>query len=210
MAFGNSHKVVFSTISIVVFILILICGISCGATPSVPMQATPPLSTPPQLPASGEWIPDGIVSVGEYNGTKEYGDYELHWAGDEKYAYIAMKARTSGWVSMAVQPGSRMKDADMVFGFVEDGKAAVYDLFSIGDYGPHPPDTELGGTNDILEFGGMEEGGYTIIEFKRALDTGDKYDKPIVSGSNKIIWAYGSGDSLTIKHASRGYGELEF
>jgi hypothetical protein len=85
----------------------------------------------------------------------------------------------------------------------------VYDLFSTGDFGPHPPDIEQGGVNNILEFGGKEEGGYTTIEFKRALDTGDRYDRAFVRGSNKIIWSYGSSDSLAMKHINRGYGELE-
>ena len=109
---------------------------------------------------------------------------------------------------MAVQPGSQMKDADMVFGFVKDGETTVYDLFSTGSFGPHPPDTELGGTHDILEYGGKEEGGFTTIEFKRALDTGDEYDNPLFPGMNKIIWSYGSSDSLAIKHSTRGYGEI--
>jgi len=119
-----------------------------------------------------------------------------------------MKAKTGGYVSVAVQPGSRMKDADMVLGFVKDGETTVYDLFSTGDFGPHPPDTNLGGTDDILEFAGKEEGGFTTIEFKRAMDTGDKYDKPLVRGANKIIWAYGSSDSLSGRHSNRGYGEF--
>jgi len=81
-------------------------------------------------------------------------------------------------------------------------------MFSICDNGPHPPDTELGVTNDILEFGGSEEDGFTTIEFKRALDTGDDHDNPLSKGVNKIIWSYGSSDSPTLKHFNRGYGEL--
>lgn len=137
-----------------------------------------------------------------------YGDYEIHWRSDDQYVYMGIKAKTSGFVAMAVQPGSRMKDADMVFGFVKNGETTVYDLFSTGDFGPHPPDTELGGTNDILEFAGSEQGGFTTIEFKRKLVTGDKYDNPLSKGANKIIWSYGSTDELNRKHTNRGYGEI--
>jgi len=101
-----------------------------------------------------------------------------------------------------------MKDADMIFGFVKDGKVEVYDLYSTENFGPHPPDTELGGTDDILEYSGKEEGGFTTIEFKRPLNTDDEFDIPISKGINKIIWAYGSNDSLTVKHSTRGYGEI--
>jgi hypothetical protein len=120
-----------------------------------------------------------------------------------------MKAKTSGWLAVGTQPGTTMKDADLVMGFVSDGKAIVYDLYSTGDFGPHPPDTELGGTNDILEFGGKEMGGYTTIEFKRLLGTGDKYDRPFSLGANTIMWSYGSDDQSTKKHVNRGLGEID-
>jgi hypothetical protein len=121
---------------------------------------------------------------------------------------MGIQAKTNGFVAMAVQPGSRMKDADMVFGFVKNGETTILDLFSTGDFGPHPPDTELGGTNDILQFGGSEQGGFTTIEFKRKLVTGDKYDNPVSKGANKIMWSYGSTDEFNQKHTNRGYGEI--
>jgi len=160
----------------------------------------------PQL--EEEWSSDGVIKVREYYGSSNYGDYTIHWRSDEQYVYIGMTVKTTGWIAMAVQPGSRMKDADMIFGFVKNGKVEVYDLYSTGNFGPHPPDTELGGTDDILVYGGKEEGGFTTIEFKRLLNTGDKYDISISKGVNKIIWAYGSNDSLTVKHSTRGYGEI--
>jgi hypothetical protein len=102
-----------------------------------------------------------------------------------------------------------MKNADMVFGIVKDGQVAVHDMFSTGDFGPHPLDTELGGTDDIIDFGGIEDGEYTVIEFQRALVTGDDYDNPLSAGENGIIWAYGSSDSLTFKHSNKGYGKID-
>ena len=119
-----------------------------------------------------------------------------------------MRARASGFVAVGIQPGSRMKNADMVFGFVKDGEVSIFDMFSTGDFGPHPLDTELGGTDDIADFGGKEDGGFTTIEFKRRLITGDEYDNPLSAGKNKIIWSYGSTDSPTLRHSQRGYGEL--
>jgi hypothetical protein len=199
----------------VVLLLLFVFGAACSPpqVPSEPPPTSPPAS--PQTPSTpsatqpAEWSADGVISAGEYTKANTFGDYEINWASDEEYIYIGLKVRTTGWVAVGTQPGATMKDADMVLGFVNDGKATVYDLYSTGDFGPHPPDTELGGTDDIIEFGGKEMDGYTTIEFKRLLDTGDKYDRPFSVGTNQIIWSYGSDDQPTTKHVNRGIGELD-
>ena len=157
-----------------------------------------------------EWMADGVFGYREYFAEMVSGDgnYELRWSADEQYLYIGIRAKTTGWVAIGFHPSSKMKDADMLFGFVQNGATIVSDRFSTGVYGPHPPDTELGGTDDIIEYGGKEEDGHTTIEFKRALNTGDLYDHELKSGSISIIWSYGSSDEPTEKHASRGYGEI--
>jgi hypothetical protein len=200
----------------IVLLLLFVLGVACSPPqlPSEPSPAPPSESLPQTTPVSSApqpiaWSADGVISSGEYTNINTYGDYEINWTSDEKYIYIGLKVKTSGWVALGIQPGTLMKNADMVLGFVSDNKTTVYDQFSTGDFGPHLSDTELGGTNDILDFGGQEVGGYTIIEFKRALDTGDKYDHPLLKGVNTIIWAYGSDDQSKIKHVSRGYGELD-
>jgi hypothetical protein len=199
----NSHYKVISVFVTLVYVLAMLILFGCAEeTPSPPQTLTP---TPP---LTEDWSADGIIKVREYHGSNNYGDYTIHWRSDEQYIYIGMTAKTSGWVAMAFQPGSRMKDADMIFGFVNDGKVEVYDLYSTGNFGPHALDTELGGTDNILNYSGKEGGGVTTIEFKRQLRTEDEYDIPISKGINEIIWAYGSSDSLTVKHSTRGYGEI--
>jgi hypothetical protein len=198
----------------VVLLLLFGLGAACSQ-PRVPSE--PPISPPtsPQTPPDSlpsqpvEWSADGVISDGEYTKVAAYGDYEINWASDEGYIYVGLKVKTTGWVAVGIQPGSLMKDADIVLGSVQDGEVSVSDHFSTGDFGPHKADKELGGTDDIIEFDGKEAAGYTIIEFVRALNTGDKYDHPLVKGANKIIWSYGSGDSPTTKHVNRGYGELD-
>jgi len=159
--------------------------------------------------AVSEFKADGTISDNEYKNSQTYDDFEINWSNDNEYFYAAAKARTTGFVAMAIQPGSRMKNADIILGFVDNGTVNVFDLFSTGDFGPHPLDTELGGTDDIVEFGGTDDGAYTIIEFKRLLDTQDEFDNEIVDGKNQIIWSFGNADDLEIKHSSRGYGEIE-
>ena len=207
-----------SLVAVLVLFSMLLINATCAPPTAPPAPPTPP--TPPPSPAQppappppaappAKWSADGVISAGEYTKVSTYGDYEINWASDQKHIYVGMKAKTTGWIAVGIQPGSQMKNADMVLGFVKEGKAAVYDQFSTDVYGPHRPDTELGGSDDILEFGGKEEGGYTTIEFKRGLKTGDKYDHQLFKGVNKIIWAYGAVDQLTLKHTDRGYGEID-
>ncbi|OGO18000.1 MAG: hypothetical protein A2Z15_08205 [Chloroflexi bacterium RBG_16_50_11] len=175
-------------------------------TTSTPSTTPPPTTTPATVSITS----DGIISDGEYahKQTFDNGNMEIQWTNDGTNIYIAMKAKATGFVSIGIQPGVTMLNADMIFGFVKDGQVQIFDLFSTGSFGPHPQDTELGGTNDILAFGGKEASGFTIVEFARALKTGDTKDNELLKGNNQIIWAYGSTDSLDIQHSSRGYGQI--
>ncbi len=146
---------------------------------------------------------DGIVEEQEYPQKLALEDdsFVVYWKNDHEFLYMALKAKTTGWLAIGFEPTSRMKDADMIFGWVEDGQATLLDLYSTGSTGPHPPDEELGGTNDILEFKGSEKEGYTTIEFKRKMNTGDQYDKVLVPGQTlNFIWAMSTSDSFNRKH----------
>jgi hypothetical protein len=174
---------------------------------------TPGISdTSSSSPGLSSWIADAKITENEYSHTASYdnGNYEISWASDDEYIYVFIRARTQGFVSLGIQPDTTMKQADIIFGTVENGKAVVLDEFSTNAFGPHKPDIDFeGGVSNITEYAGSESEGFTIIEFRRKLDTGDDFDHPVVTGINKIIWAYGSSDDPNVKHISRGYGELE-
>jgi hypothetical protein len=160
---------------------------------------------------SEEWKPDGLVGENEYSRSMVLsspakqgysgGEMEISWKNDQDYLYMALKGRTDGWLSIGFEPSEWMKDADIIIGAVEDGRATVLDEYSTGNYGPHIEDTMLGGTNDIQSFGGSQEDGYTVIEFKRKLDTGDRFDKAF-SPDQSISSIWGMADTLdfSIKH----------
>ena len=163
------------------------------------------------------WKPDGIISNGEYSHNMtmtEVGgsgrSFEVYWKNDAQDLYMAMKAKTLGWIAVGFEPTDWMKDADIVLGYVHDGNAIVQDQYSTGNYGPHVPDTELGGTNDIQEYGGRAENGYTVIEFKRKMNTGDKYDKAFIPGQAvPIIWSLSDSNSTEVRHVADGKGVMD-
>jgi hypothetical protein len=220
------YKSMKNTGSIPVILLLCILIISLlPACQSSTQTQTPPAVTPPTLPANPpeaqppapvvttgtaiKWVADGVISADEYQNNRVYGDYTISWSNDAEYVYIGMQAKTAGWVAVGFGAETFMKNADIIEGSMKDGNLTIADMFSTGEFGPHPPDTQLGGTDDILASAGKFDNGYTVIEFKRKLDTGDKFDKPLSKGINKIIWAYANEPLLTLKHSSRGSGEIE-
>ena len=151
---------------------------------------------------------DGAISEGEYSGSlsRSGEDFALYWEISGDTANFALQAPTRGWVCLGIEPTQVMADADMVFGWVDaGGTAGALDCYSTGLFGPHPPDDELGGKQNILSFAGTEQAGITTFEFSRTLEAGDPYDKPLsAEGNLKIIWAYSSSDNFLYPHDNRG------
>ncbi|MCK5772387.1 MAG: hypothetical protein KAH57_01230, partial [Thermoplasmata archaeon] len=173
-------------------------------------KLTSTVNPPPPPPLKNTTL-DGIVSEGEYDDSASFGDgsFVIHWSINGTRIWMAMVGQTDGWVSIGFEPTSMMKDADVIIGWVDEDGPGLWDTFSTGDLGPHPVDTDLGGTDDILTFNGTETGGLTTLEFVRELDTEDAYDKVIPgSGSINVIWGLGSSDDPESTHTARGSGTL--
>ena len=172
--------------------------------------------------ASADWIPDGVIGENEYArsivlaGKKRDHltgrNLEVYWKNDAQNFYMALKGRTKGWIAIGFEPSLAMKDADIITSTVNGSNVTVLDEYCTGNYGPHMPDTELGGSNDILEYGGKYDGNFTVIEFKRKMNTEDKFDKAFIPGQNvSIIWAMADSDSLTSIHdGAQGKGEISW
>ena len=167
--------------------------------------------------ATAEWKADGLVGENEYSRSMllqgparqgySGGDIELSWKNDQDYLYLALNGSTDGWLAIGFEPQEWMKNADIILASVQGGKATVLDEYCTGNYGPHIEDTLLGGTNDIVEFGGSKTAGRTVIELKRKLDTGDIFDKAFTPGQAiSIISALSQNQELSLKH-NVAYGE---
>jgi hypothetical protein len=167
--------------------------------------------------ATEGWNADGIVGNSEYSRSMVLqaparqgytgGEMEISWKNDEQFLYLALNGSTEGWLSIGFEPLEWMKNSDIILASVQGGKATVLDEYCTGNYGPHIEDTMLGGTNDITEFGGSKGAGRTVIELKRKLDTGDKFDKAFSPGQAiSIIWALSNNPEISFKH-NVAYGE---
>lgn len=125
--------------------------------------------------------------------------------------FMAIVAKTPGWVAVGFNPSAVMANADMVFGLVKDqNDVQTVDEWSSGIFGPHAPDVDKDGKSDILSYAGTWTGDTVVFEFSRLLNTGDKLDTVIpTSGKLKVIWAYGSSLDLTAKHKKAGSATIQ-
>jgi len=161
--------------------------------------------------ATVEWKADGIVGESEYSRSMflqgparqgySGGEMEISWKNDGEYLYLALNGSTDGWLAIGFEPLEWMKNADIILASIKGSKATVLDEYCTGNYGPHIEDSMLGGTNDITEFGGSKGAGRTVIELRRKLDTGDRFDKSFSPGQAiSIIWALSNSPDISLKH----------
>jgi hypothetical protein len=191
------------------------------APPATPASTTPEITAPvestatappPTTTPGAEWNADGVISAGEYDrqATMSDGRMVVYWKTDGDTLYMGLWGQATGWVAIGLEPTTAMKDADMILGYVSGGKVTILDQYATGTFGPHPSDTELGGTYDIIGAGGSESGGVTVIEFSRKLTTGDRFDKALTPGTTvRFIWSMADADDPTVQHnVARGSGQF--
>lgn len=172
---------------------------------STPATTPTITSTPATTPTTKTttWNPDGVISEEEYANSlsTNNGNFIFHWQFANEMMYFGLETTSQGWAAIGFEPTTRMKDADILLGGTENGVPYIYDMFSTGPTGPHPPDTDLGGTSDIIEYGAQEQAGGTVVEFSRRKDTGDSYDKVLTPGAEiTIIWAHANTDEPFMIH----------
>lgn len=154
---------------------------------------------------------DGQIEPGEYAGwflLDSASDFYLHYAINGSVIYFAMEADALGYLAIGIGYSSKMQDSDIYIGYVDGNGAHMSDNWGTGSVS-HVADTE----NNILEFAGSENSTSTVIEFSRALDTGDaSQDNIITLGVQMdLIWAYHStADDFTSYHSARWYATATF
>jgi len=130
----------------------------------------------------------------------------FQWRLDEgkNLIYVKLTGKTDSWVSVGFNPIRRMKGANFVMGYVKNGKVKATDHFG-ADIFMHKKDTALGGTDNVSELSGKEEGGATEISFAIPLNSGDSKDSVIQPDKETtILLAHASGrDTFRSKHVYR-------
>jgi hypothetical protein len=196
---GGSPIKAFIICSAIVTAALALTGCGSGGNPTTtPQQTTqPPVST--TVTGSMDF------PSGKYVNNQIYNDqFRLAYTvTDDGIISIGIKAKTTGWVAIAI--GSPHGKSDIWIGYAYAGQVTLLDTHDASYSGSHPLDV----SNDLTNVSGTEAGGVTTIEFKRKLDTGDKNDLPLVTGSNVIVWAIGATDDINMEHSAVGLGTIE-
>ncbi len=185
----------------IVLLALLALTLAIGCTSEAETPAPTEAAEPPPQDAI-EWVANGEVYDNEYPNMQEFDGMTLWWRNDADYLYLALEGETQGWISIGLAPENGMEGADYLFGYVTGEGVQVWDAYGTAPTGNnHPPDEELGGSNDIVTYAGVEENGTTLIEWQIPLDSGDEYDNVLEPGqSYPAILAYGTDDDFEAYH----------
>ena len=131
--------------------------------------------------------------------------------------HLRLSAAHSGWLGFGfAEPSTgHMKGADLVTVSVSNsGMVTVDDRYAGFAATTYTPPTYLNGfsdltahldvSNDWTIVSGQQESGVTNVWIKRALVTNDSQDRTITAGMTRVVWSYGSGDSVSYHGGNRG------
>lgn len=126
------------------------------------------------------------------------------WCTNGTTMDVKLRAPATGWLAVGFNPTRAMKDANIIIGYVKDGKAYVEDHFGTG-WVSHDEDVKLGGRSDVTNVFGTEADGHTELAFTIPLNSGDPRDVVLdPAGATTVLLAYNvSQDNTRSKHSYR-------
>ena len=114
-------------IIITIFLMFVGQVIAIQKTGQSTQSATPRIKSPKPFQPDI----DGVIEEQEYPQklALKKNSFIIYWKNDHEFLYMALKAKTIGWLAMGFDPTSRMKDIDMIFGWVEDEQTTLLDIY---------------------------------------------------------------------------------
>ena len=179
-----------------------------AAPPSSPKMPPSPPGTLPTCPPFGTgWTTKVLdASINYVASTKVVGSV----------FHLRLEALTTGWLGFGfAEPTSgHMKGSDLLTAAVVNGVVRIEDRHAL--FAPTTYSVAGGHVNgysgltavvdvhaDWTVVAGSEENGKTFVWVTRPLVTGDQQDRDIVSGVNRIVWAWDTTD-VVAQHTAGG------
>ena len=93
-----------------------------------------------------------------------------------------------------------MKWGDIILAAVyPNGTLSISDRYA-QDVGLPALDTDIGGSNNLIDYSGFEEEGLTVVRFSRKLDTSDPKDTKIHPGLVELMFAFHPTSDIFVYH----------
>jgi len=199
----TKHGLIFA---LALSILAAFSAIGAQSNAEMTMPIEPPVEYEVQSSSRLPLI-DGVVTEGEY--AHMYHDeligMMLRWEAVGEVMYIGMVAPGTGWVGLNFMPMDGTIHGDTVIGYVDGETQDTFmsDQVAPGDaHFPHFDDRQHGGETSFIEISGSEINGVTIIEFSRALMTGESTDVPFMDmGLMTMISFHPTADDYVSYHS---------
>lgn len=123
---------------------------------------------------------------------------------------IKLKAPTKGWVGVGFNTQNQIVKSDLLLFRVKEGRTEGMDMHVVG-FGNPKEDRELGGTTDFTHLKGIEQDGYTQVEFQLPFPSSDEYDfKHQLKQPFWLILAYSTHDDFGHHSRMRTHVEMTF
>ncbi|XP_033098160.1 DBH-like monooxygenase protein 2, partial [Anneissia japonica] len=113
---------------------------------------------------------------------------QLLWSVDGDTITFEVRANTTGYIKIGLSPDGEMNGADVMVGWVKDGKPYISDRHGVRNQ----PVKDTHADYELLY--GSETDGLTVLGYRRKLLTCDPDDWDITTDTVKVMWAYDPED----------------
>ncbi|KAH3863952.1 DBH-like monooxygenase protein 1 homolog [Dreissena polymorpha] len=144
------------------------------------------------MPADYIGVPDGPAPTQDFPYHRQLdanGDYHTYWLPNKTHVVFEVHARTLGYVGFGLSSNGKMFPADIVIGWVKDGKTYFHDRHSTGHSLP-----EVDASQDWTLLRGEEYSYGTMLKMVRKLDTCDEEDFQITDDTIRLLYAFHPDD----------------
>ncbi|KAL5011589.1 hypothetical protein ScPMuIL_010140 [Solemya velum] len=130
-----------------------------------------------------------------YNATLGHrGEYFLFWKFFDENVTFEVHVRTYGYVGFGLSLHGGMYPADVIIGWVDNGRPHFADYHTLSDSTPI-----LDPSQDWVLLYSEENDFGTILKFSRPLDTCDENDRVIDNRTTYVIYAYSDDDPVSLE-----------
>ncbi len=141
---------------------------------------------------------DGVVEPGEYSLSRDFKQMKLYLNRTSERLYVALTAETEGWVGIGFK-SKVMNNAEVVMGFVKDGKTYLYQQ-SVKGRAHDDKKLPYVKSSAIRESSKM-----TVLEVELLAQDLIEPDQKVLP----LVIAFGNADSITQYHKQRAGLEIK-